>query len=380
MALTNFASLTGEQYTIWSRDFWKEARNKTFIMSFAGSSSNSMVHRISELRDTKDGARAVITLVNDAIGDGVVGDNTLKGNEEALRSTDDVIRLDQWRQAHRSQGRMAEQKSIVNFRMEAKDKLSYTVSRVMDELAFLTMSGISYAFKTDGSPRVGSQLPLLEYAADVTPPTSKRYCRWVGPVGATPGYLVTSGATNTTMVETDTPSWAMLVNLKAFAVNSYLRPVRADDGTEVYYVFMSPSSIAKLKQESAFLTAWQHAQKRGDENPLFKGTKHGGKQGIYIDGMHILEYRNVFTTQGAAPGSKWGAGGLVDGTRVLLCGAQALAFADIGSPRWVEDDEDYENQQAISVGKIFGLLKPQLFSRHANSVQDFGVIACDVAL
>ena len=37
---TNFAALTDEQYTVWSRQFWREARNKTFLNVFAGSSAN----------------------------------------------------------------------------------------------------------------------------------------------------------------------------------------------------------------------------------------------------------------------------------------------------------------------------------------------------
>ncbi len=376
MASTNFASLTSYQYTVWSRDFWREARNKTFLMSFAGTGSNSMVQRITELRDTTDGARAVITLVNESTGDGVVGDNQLKGNEEALSQSEMVIQLDQWRHAHRSAGRMSEQKSIVNFREEAKDKLSYTVSRVMDELGFLTLSGVSYAFKPDGSTRTASQLSLLKYAADVTAPSSARHYRWV----AASGGSLAAGATGS-VVAADTPSWAMLVNAKAKAINSFIRPLRSDNGVEVYNVFMCPDGIAKLKQDTQFLAAWQNAQKRGEENPLFKGTKHGGKQGIYIDGLNILEYRNVYNTRGAASASKWGAGGLVDGQRVLLCGAQALAFADIGAPSWVEDDyEDYKNTVGIAVGKIFGLLKPKLYSTYAQSAQDFGVMCIDTAL
>lgn len=372
MAHTNFAALTDEQLTVWSRDFWKEARNRSFVMKFVGNSSESMIQRIKELRTTRDGARAVITLVNDAVGDGVVGDNQLKGNEEALRSSDMVIRLDQWRQAHRNGGRMADQKSVVAFREVARDKLAYTAARVMDELAFLTLSGISYSFRPNGAPRGPSQLPQLEFAADLTVPSSQRHVRWDKTLG------IQQGDTTQVAAE-DTPSWKMLVELKATAVNRYIRPMSTEDGIEHYNVFMTPDGIAKLKQDPDFLAAWQHAQKRGDDNPIFKGTSHGGMKGIYIDGLNILEYRNVFNTRGAAAGSKWG-GGSVDGQRVLLCGAQAMAFADIGMPMWVEEDEDYENIYGISIAKIFGLLKPQLFSIHANSVQDYGVLACDTAI
>lgn len=373
MASTNFGALTAHQLKVWSKDFWREARNKTFVMAFAGNTSNSMIQRVTELKKTIDGDRAVLTLVNEATGDGVVGDNRLEGNEEALSQDEMVIVMDQWRHAHKNAGKMNDQRTIVNFREEAKDKLSYAAARIMDELAFQTLSGLAYTFRPDMSPRVGSQLPLLKFAADVTAPTSRRHYRWDKTTGLGAGSTIDVAAE-------DTPSWAMLVDLKAKAVTEFIRPLRAENGVQVYNVFMTPQGIAKLKKDPDFLAAWQHAQKRGDDNPLFSGSKHGGKQGIYIDGLNILEYRNVVNTAGAASGSKWGGGGLVDGQRVLLCGAQALAFADWGLAEWEEEKFDYGNVFGISIGKIFGLLKPNLYSTYAKSKQDFGVLCCDTAL
>ena len=94
MANTNFSSLTSEQLTIWSRDFWRVARNMSFINQFAGSGPNAMVQRISELTQSEKGARAVLTLLADMTGDGIVGDNTLEGNEEALRAYKLVTKLE----------------------------------------------------------------------------------------------------------------------------------------------------------------------------------------------------------------------------------------------------------------------------------------------
>lgn len=372
MATTNFAALTANEYTVWSRDFWREARNKTFLMRFAGTTANSMVQRITELRKTTDGARAVITLINEATGDGVVGDNQLEGNEEALSASDTIIQLDQWRKAHVSHGKMADQRSIVNFRVEARDQLAYSASRVMDELGFLTMSGVNYSLNTDGSQRFGSQLPLLRYNADIKAPSSKRHFYW-------DGNFLRPGDTSAIEI-TYLPTYRMLVELKAKAVNSYIRPIRTDDGVEIYNVFMTPDGIAALKRDPEFIAAWREAEKRGKDNPLFKGTAHGGSMGIMIDGLNILEYRNVFNTRGAAAGSKWGDTGNVDGQRVILAGAQALAFADIGRATWNEKDFDYGNRQGVSIAKIFGLLKPQFFSTYDKSVQDFGVITVDTAL
>lgn len=373
MAATNFAALTDEEYAVWSRQFWREARNKTFIMAFAGSGPGSMVQRVIELSETKDGARAVLTLLHDSLGDGVVGDNQLLGNESPLTSDETVIQIDQWREAHRNFGAMSDQKSIVKFRENAKYSLSYVASRVMDELAFLTMSGVSYAYHTNGAARVGSQLPLLSYAGDVTAPSANRHYQWDAINGL-------SAVDHSQLVVADTPSWKMLVELKAQAVNSYIRPIRTDDGVEVYNVFMTPTGMSKLKQDADFLAAWREAEKRGEGNPIFKGTAHGGKKGIMIDGLNILEYRNVYNTQGLTTTNKWGTSGTVDGQRVLLCGAQALAFADIKRPSWNEEELDYGNVLGISIGKMFGMLKPKFQSIYTQTAEDFGVLCVDTAI
>lgn len=371
MALTNFAALTSEQLTGWERDVWKAARNLSFLNNFAGE-MNAMVHRVTELTESEKGTRAVMTLVADAEGDGVVGDNTLEGNEEALRSFDQVIQIDQLRHAHRSKGRMSEQKSVVKFRKEAKDTLSYWLADRWDQMGLLTLSGVAYSQTNRGAVRIGSPLNELSFAADVTAPSANRYTRWKAAGG-----LITSGATNTDVLAADTPSWKMLVELKAYAVDQYIKPLRSSGGIDMYAVIMTPRGIAKLKQDTQFLDAWKLAQERGSGNPIFKGTGHG-PNGFYIDGLFICEYRHVYNTTGTA--TKWGAGNLVEGQRVILAGAQALGIADIGAPRWVEKEFDYNNQPGIAVGKICGFKKPVFRSQVTGTDEDFGVIVCDTAI
>ena len=55
MALTNFAALTADQKLVWSREVWKEARDKTFLNKFMGTDQNSVVQRITELTKTEKG-------------------------------------------------------------------------------------------------------------------------------------------------------------------------------------------------------------------------------------------------------------------------------------------------------------------------------------
>lgn len=368
MALTNFAAMTDEQKTVWSRQMWRAARNYAFSSRFMGSDSNSMIQRITELTKSEKGARAVLTLVADLEGDGIAGDRTLEGNEEAGKSYDQVIQLDQLRHATRHEGRMADQRSIINFRETARDNLAYWLSDRMDQLAFLTLSGISYTKHTNGRDRVGSDFINLEFAGDVSAPTSDRLLTWNG----TDNDFTHSA--NTDLTSADTPTWRMLVEAKAYAKDNYIRPIRGEQGMEVFNVFMTPQGIAKLKLDEDFMKAWQHAMPRNSNNPLFKGTPV-----IYVDGLAIYEYRHVYNTKGAATGDKWGDG-TIDGQRVLLCGTQAMGFADIGMPEWVEKSFDYDNQQAISTGKIMGLKKPVFQSQVSESPQDFGVICIDTAL
>ena len=369
MANTNFAALMDNEQIIHSREFWQEARNKSFFMAFAGNSENSMIQRVTELTDRKGtGNKASITLVNDSVGDGTVGDDTLKGNEEALRSDEFTIRFDQWRHAHKNFGRMSDQKSVVQFRRVAKSSLSRTAARVMDELIALTAAGVAYDFNNNGTVRTGSKLPQLEFASDVTAPTSRRHFRWIKSSGTL------AAADTSSVTAADVPTWNMMVDLKAKAVNEYLPPLRTEGGIEMYNVFMTPDGIAALKKDPDFIAAFRDAQQRGDGNALFKGTAHGGKKGIYIDGLNILEYRNVFHS------STWGAGANVRGQRVMLCGAQALAMADIGNAYWNEEEEDYGNIQAVAIGKMFGFRKPRLLSTHSNTTEDFSILCVDTAV
>lgn len=372
--LTNFGNLTTEQLTAWSRDTWKQARNMQFLSRFTGDDTSSMIQRVTELTKSKKGARAVLTLVADLEGDGVAGDRTLEGNEERMKSYDQVIQLDQLRHANRHEGKMAEQKSVVKFRNESRNVLAYWLSDRMDQLGFLTLSGVSYALTNKGASRVGSDFPNLEFAADVTAPSTNRHKQWdegTKSLVAVDHSTLVNGAIGTG----DYASWAMLVNAKAYAHDNYIRPIRMDGGIEVYNVFMTATGIARLKQDPDFLANWRNAEKRSPDHPLFKGTDV-----IHVDGLAIHQYRHVYNTTGATSGSKWGSGGTVDGQRVLLCGAQAMGFADIGTPDWVEKGFDYDNQQGISVGKIAGMKKPVFRSSVTGTDEDFGVLCIDTAV
>lgn len=377
MALTNFGGLDSNQLTAWSRDFWKTARNMSFINQFAGSGSNAMVQRVTELTKSQKGTQAVITLLADMQGDGITGDNKLEDNEEALRAFDQVIKIDQLRFANRLAGRLTDQKTVVNFREQSRDALAYAMADRIDQLAFLTLSGVAYTFKNNGGTRPTSQagvtgdtLSSLDFAP-VTSPTAKRSLVATG-TGTSAG--ISDTETNADLDATETLGYRTIVQTKAYAKDHYIRGIRSSGNEEIFHMFVTPQQMAGLKLDPEFLANVRNAGVRGNSNSLFSGTSS-----VLVDGVMIHEFRHVFNTSGAAAGSKWGASNDIDGARALFCGAQALAMADIGLPTIEEETFDYGNQHGISIGKIFGFLKPVYNSDVDGGDEDFGVITLDTA-
>lgn len=386
MSTTNFGNLNTNQLTAWSRDLWKAAREHSFTMKFAGKGPNASIQRITELTKSAKGTRAIISLVADLTGDGVMGDYTLEDSEETIEAYDLEVTIDQLRNANRTAGRVADQKTIVGFRETSRDVLGYWLGDRIDQMSFLTLSGMAYTIKNSGGLRpvlaTGKNLSDLDFASSVSAPTTNRHRNWTGSALA-------AGDTTVNTAVLSTPSYDMLVQAKAYAKDNYIRGIKGKGNNEYYHVFMCPQSVAKLKLDSDFLASAQNAQPRDKSNSIWSGAIPT------VDGLVIHEFRHVPNTanatalvsggaQDGAAGYKWGtyadtAGGY-DGAVVLFVGAQALALADIGLPYWEEDEFDYKNQIGISVGKMFGLRKPKFYSNVTETTEDFGVLRINVKL
>ncbi len=361
---TNFAALTADQKMVWSRDVWTAARDQMFIKKFTGKSDGSLIQIIPELTRTEKGEQCIMHLVADLVEDGVIGDNEREGNEEAMQSFNQTIEIDLISHSVKNKGKLADQKTVIRFRENAKDRLAYWLGNRCDQLAFLTLSGISYAYHNDGRPRVNSPFPDLAFAHQVQAPTGKR------------GLMVRNGAleaSNTSQITaTDTLSYKAIVDAKAYANEHYIRPLMSG-GKEYYVCFLRPGSFAQLKKDADFQRAITSAMPRSANNPWFTGGT------VTVDGIVFHEHRLVYTNRAAADGNRWGATGNISGTRTLLCGAQALGMADLGAPEWVEKGFDYDSKQGINVDKMFGLLKPRFHSIYDRSVEDFGCLTLDHA-
>lgn len=363
MAQTNFAALTPQQKLMWSRDVWSAARDKMFIKKFTGTGEDALIQRITDLTKTEKGEQVIMFLVADLVEDGGIGDNEREGMEEAMQSYSQVVNIDLINHGVRNKGKLAEQKTVIKFREMGKDRLAFWLANRIDQLAFLTMSGIGYGFQNNGKARVSSNFVNLSFAADVSAPTSARAMMWDGTA------LVASNTASVTSAYV--PNYKMIVDLVAYAKDHYVKPLMSG-GKEYYCLFVRPGTLAALKKDADYQRAVVAvATKSGMDSPWFTGAT------VTIDGAVIHEHRLVYNTTGAASGSKWGAAGAVNGARTLLCGAQAIGMADLGPPEWSEKMFQYESQQGINIDKMFGLLKPKFYSIYDDSVQDFGIVSCD---
>jgi N4-gp56 family major capsid protein len=74
-------------------------------------------------------------------GEGIEGDATLEGNEEALQFFDDNVRINQLRHATRIKGRMTEQRVPYNLRRVSRDRLADWWAQRMDVAFFNHICG-----------------------------------------------------------------------------------------------------------------------------------------------------------------------------------------------------------------------------------------------
>jgi N4-gp56 family major capsid protein len=367
MATTDFGALSSAQKKVWALTTWKAGRDASFFFSkgFIAKSdedNTAIISRVTKLTETERGLECVMQLVQDLTGDGVVGDNELDGNEEALINDAQTIRIDQLRHGTKSKGEMAEQATVLRFREQSKDKLSFWLSDKLDELMFLTLSGRAYTLKLDGSTRTGSQLPSLRFAADVAAPSS--------------GRIVYAGSATSegTLTSSDKMSWELCVRARTLADRKRLNPLR-EGGKNRYVLLISSEQRRDLVLDPTYQTILRSAEKSGSQNPLFTGAVAD------IDGLLIHSHNKVFNTQGLASGSKWGSGSTVDGAQAMLLGAQAAGIAMIGQMFWRESTlTDYGNRPGIGLGRKIGMLKPQFKSLTDSSTrQDFGVVSVKTA-
>ena len=329
--MANSISIAGLRAQLWRKQLFADVQDEVYMTRFIGTSPTSMIQEMEDLK--KDaGDNISFGLGVKLSGGGVTGDGELEGNEEAMTDYDEDVAIDQLRHAVRLTGKMDEKKNAYNMRMSAKERLKIWWAEridkeIMDKLCGKTTSTFA---NTPSNPAATRSIWANNAGADVS---------------------LTTDEVMDTKCLTAAKQMAKMASPK-------VAPLRID-GKDRWVVIMHPYQATDLKKDPVWKQNQREANVRGEKNPIFSGAL-----GMY-DGLIIHEHEYCYAWAGGAAN--------IPIARAVLCGQQAGVIAWGKEVAWTEKSFDYGNKWGISVGAIFGVIKPMF-----NSV-DYGVVTIATA-
>jgi N4-gp56 family major capsid protein len=358
MAQTTFAVGHPLAVSVWSKSLAAEAYRMAWIGKFIGEGEDSLIQEKTDLKKSA-GDNITCGLNVQLQGEGIEGDATLEGNEEALQFYDDNVRINQLRHATRIKGRMTEQRVPYNLRRVSRDRLADWWAQRMDQAFFNHICGNTAQTDTRYTGHNA-----------VVAASTNRILRAGGQ--ANDQSLTTSDRFDLTHIDV-ARNRAETASIAA-STGPLLRPIRYE-GDDYYVMFLHDDQVYDLRTNTS-TGQWQDIQKAtmmgGDvkDNPIFSGAL-----GIY-NGVVLHKASRV--TQGV--NSSTGVA-VANTRRAVLCGAQAATIAfgsENGATRftWVEEMFDYGNQFGVAAGCIWGLKKTKYIpeDNSATNAEDFGTI------
>lgn len=358
MAKTEFGVNHPLAVDVYSKDLAVEAYRKTFLGKFVGKSEDSLVHEKIDLK--KDaGDNITCGLVVQLEGDGVQGDATLEGSEEALQFYDDNLTVNQLRHATRVKGKMTEQRIPYNLRETSKRGLADWWARRMDTSLANQLCGNTAQTDTK----------FTGNNAVVAPSTNR--------------HIIAGGQSNDqSLTSSDTFTLDLVdiarVRAENFSVENntgpLIRPINVG-GEPMYVMFLHDYQVHSLRTNTAsgqWMDIQKSAMQGGDvaKNPIFTGAL-----GVY-NGVVLHKWSRITNGVHSSTGAA-----VADTKRAVLCGAQAATIA-FGSENgvnrfsWQEEMFDYGNQFGCKAGAIFGLKKTKYIPADDSSTnaEDFGAL------
>lgn len=369
-AKTAFA--TGDNLTVkhWAAKTFKYGYFKNYFNKFVGrkvtglrgvmikTDDNAMITKKTDFTKNEKGDRVRYPLIYPLSGEGVIDDERLEDNEEAITSYYFDLTLRARRHATRSEGKLSDRRPAFNVQAQSKDVLGMWLARIHDRDVMAALSGVANSVGT------------ISAAA----PTSTR--RWYG--GQTAAGVVESVANDAAIDSTTNNLFGekVIEHIKRLATlnEPVIRPIIIG-GEEYYLMFIHPYQNKALRNATDYKAALQNAEVRGKGNPLFTGGA------TLWDGVivHTIPWIETRLGAGGSTASEyfesgddcWNTGYVA---RALFCGAQAICIGYGGTPDWVEEQFDYKWEWGIALSLFFAVGKTKF-----NSI-DYGVITVDTIM
>jgi hypothetical protein len=331
-------------------------------------------------------------------GNGQGDDGLYETNEEAMLSYQMDVYIHERGHSIVLNGKMTEKRTIHNLRSQGRHQLGTWLSRKRSSDIIAALSGVvaaTFAGQITGEidDDVSSvQIKTVSNGVKVSPTKGDTATRWFGGGQSLDGLtfervasdLLINSATN---------------NLFGTKVISYVKRMAeltitpgtsgADGGLPLspimpimikgkkrYVMFIDPLQANQLRLETAWNTAQQTANIRGETNPIFSGAM-GMWDGVVIHESQLILKRLGKVGQANEP-EYFESNDILTNTftvaRALFCGAQAACLAQGQYPSWVEKPLDFDTKMGVHTDVIYGVVKTVF-----NSV-DFGVICVDTAV
>ena len=322
----------------WAKSTWDFGRKDSYFNKFMGSGRENIIQVMEDLSRGK-GTSIEVSLLMPLNGAGVLEDKILEGKEEQMNYRSCNVYLSRIRNAVRLEGRFEEQKTQERMRSDMRKVLSRWLARYFDLSIFAILTGTNPPFYKDG----------VDLPYTIEPPT--------------PDMVLFAGSATSEagITAADVFDTTLIGKARRMAQEDELTAVQPIhiDGRETYVMVIDPYQARDLRRDPRWLEAQQHANVRGEKNPIFSGA-----MGVY-EGVVIHECLRVPRTDTGSGGAKVG--------HALFLGAQACILAEGEAPRWTEKNFDYENQYGVAISRMFGLKKAQ-FKYDGENYTDFGVI------
>ena len=343
MAVTSFGVNDPLTVKLWSKRLSIEVLKNTWATKFMGKSSNAIIHVKDELNKGA-GDKITYGLRMQLSGNGVLGDGTLEGNEEALATYSDSVLINQLRHAVRSGGRMSQQRVPFNIRDEALSGLRDWWADRLDYSFFNQISGNTV--QTDVR-WTGNQATIYN--------SSGNYLNTQG-AGYSQDENLTSTMTFALSLLDRAIDKARTLGTSGPGSGAAIRPTRVD-GKSYYPVFLHPYQVTDMRTTTA-TGQWLDIQKAAmtggevEDNPIFDGAL-----GVYNG---CILHSDVRVPQGV--NSSANTTTVTSTRRAVFCGAQSVMLAfgkENGVDRytWVEELFDYGNSLGVEAGMIYGMKK-----------------------
>lgn len=361
--MSNTTSIVALRPEIWRKEVYADRMDALFFNNreLMGTGDNVVIQVQEDLKKSK-GDQTTFGLVAKISSRPVTGDSELEGNEAALSSYDEACAIDQFRFGVRLSGALDEQKSIIDFRMQAKEKLAIAQAEFIERQIFMKLGGVSTLTLTDTNAVVYSADATWSNSATIVPAADEADGK-----GARYICADADGLDSITATDILTPTLISRAKVLAQMASPRIAPLRIN-GKDYWVMFVHPHQAYDMKTQASGL--WAQAQReaadRGKENGIFTGAL-----GVW-DGVILHEHEYVPTAQAS---SAFGVGGTAAATRAfraLLCGRQACVMAETSkSNLMIEETFDYKNKVGYALNFIGGIQKPTF-----NGL-DYGVICVD---